>query len=170
MSDGRLSRSLLGVVLSLALVSVAGCGFQPRGQSLAAGHLGEVYVEASGAQLGAELRQFLDDVGVALAATPAAADVVVSISGERYEKRVLAVDANTGKAREYEVQYDVDYSARTRTGRTLFDNQRLSLTRDYVFDADAVIGKSREETALRDEMRRDAVQQILGRLDRALGG
>ena len=38
----------------------------------------------------------------------------------------------------------------------------------YIFDPAAVIGSSREENVLAEEMRRDAVQRILSRLDRSL--
>jgi len=47
-------------------------------------------------------------------------------------------------------------------------SQSVSLLRDYVFDPDAVIGKSREEGVLREEMRRDAAQQILRRIRAAI--
>ena len=169
MSRAKLPALLPGIVLGLALMSVAGCGFQPRGESIAAGNLGNVYVEGGGL-LGEELRLFLSDSGVAGSETAAAADVVVRLAGERFDRRVLSVDSQTGKAREYVIIYNVTYSALARSGRTLVDNQRLTLERDYVFDRDAVIGKSREEAELYEEMRRDAALQILGRLDRALGG
>ena len=167
MSDAKLPALLLCTVVSFAL---AGCGFQPRGQSLASGKLGSVYVQNSGAAIGDELQLYLDDAGVVRAPDAASADVIVHLSGERYDRRVLSVDANTGKAREFELEYRVNYSALTRAGGMLVENQVLTLTRDFVFDADALIGKSREESELREEMRRDAVLQILGRLDRAMGG
>ena len=170
MSDARVPGFVLPIVLSLALASVSGCGFQPRGQSLASGQLGEVYVDASGASIGEELRLFLHDSGVARAESAEKADVVVRLGGESYERRVLTVDSQTGKAREFVVEYRVSFSARTREGGMLIENQQLLLKRDFVFDNDALIGKSREEDQLRNEMRRDAVLQILGRLDRAMGG
>ena len=170
MSDARLPGCVLPVVLSLVLVLLAGCGFKPRGQALASGQLGEVYVEASGTSIGEELRLFLHDAGVARAESAEKADVVVRLGGESYERRVLTVDAETGRAREFVLEYRVSYGARTREGGVLIENQQLLLKRDFVFDDDAVIGKSREADTLRDEMRRDAVLQILGRLDRAMGG
>ena len=50
----------------------------------------------------------------------------------------------------------------------LVNRQTVSLVRDYVFDTDQVIGKSREQNVLRKEMRRDAAQRILTRLSAAL--
>ena len=47
--------------------------------------------------------------------------------------------------------------------------QMVSLLRDYVADADAVLGKSREEGVLHAEMRRDAAAQIMRRVATALG-
>lgn len=166
MSHRRSFASMLA--LALCLGALAGCGFQLRGGSLTAERLGDVYVQSQGSTIGSELWYYLDDAGVARSNSAAAADVVIELANEDFDRRVLTVDAETGRAREYELEYVVTYSARTGGGETLITPQVLSVTRDYVFDPIAVIGSSREEGVLLEEMRRDAVQRILSRLDRVL--
>ena len=68
------------------------------------------------------------------------------------------------KEQEFELSYTVSINARTADGKILIPPEVLSVRRDYVFDRDALIGKSREESVLRIEMRQDAAQQILLRL------
>jgi len=164
-----LDRSLAVLCLA-ALIAVAGCGYQLRGQALSAGRLGTVFVQTGGSQIGTELLYYLEDAGVSSATDVASADTVISMSNEVFDRRVLTVDPNTGRPREYELQFLVTYSARSRDGASLISGETLSLTRDYVFDDTAVIGASREEGVLLEEMRRDAVLQILSRLDGLAGG
>jgi LPS-assembly lipoprotein len=169
-TTGRRARAARVVALASALASLAGCGFHLRGQSLEAGNFGNVYVQSrGGGTLGAELRLSLEDAGVRSVDKASDADVIVTVADERFVRSVLSVDPNTGKAREYEIVYRATYSARRRDGSAVVGEQQIEIARDYVFDPDAVLGKSREEDVLREEMRRDAVQQILGRLSRVSG-
>jgi LPS-assembly lipoprotein len=160
--------SLLGVTLVCA--SLGACGFKMRGESITSGRLGEVFILNRGSNIGSELWYYLDDAGVPRAPSAAAADVVIELGNESFERSVLTVDPQTGRAREYELTYVVTYSARDSGGAALLEPQVLTVTRDYVFDPNAVIGSSREEGVLQEEMRLDAVQRILSRLDRSLGG
>ena len=70
--------------------------------------------------------------------------------------------------REFELSYSVSFELRKTDGTVLVEHQTVSLVRDYLFDADQVIGKSREQNVLKKEMRRDAAQRILTRLSAAL--
>ena len=162
-SSSRLAAWLL---LAAGVVAFSGCGFHLRGQALGSGQLGTVYVQTGSTAVGQDLRDYLGEAGVERSDTVEAADIVVVVHNEHYERRVLTVDAETGKAREYELEYRVRYSARDSQGRTLVDNDSVDLFRDYVFDPAAVLGTSFEENLIRTEMRRDAVQQIVGRLAR----
>lgn len=155
-------------VLLLAGALLSGCGFHLRGESLQGGQLGRVYVQSPDQLVTDELKLFLEDAGATITGNRGAADIVLVVSNESFDKRVLAVDPNTGQDSEFEIDYHVDFSATRRHGKTLLPVQAINLQRDYVFDPAAVLGMSREESVLRDEMRRDAVQQMLGRLDRAL--
>ena len=155
------------LICLLAAALLAGCGFELRGQMSLPADIRQIHVQGP-AVLRNEMEVALTGSGVAVAAERAAADVVLSLESDHFNRRVLSVDANTGKEREFELVYVVEFRATRGSGESLLPSQRVSLLRDYVFDADAVIGKSREEDVLRQEMRRDAAQQILRRLERAL--
>ena len=53
---------------------------------------------------------------------------------------------------------------RDNAGKAVVENERMQIVRDYVFDVDAVIGKSRERGVLYAEMRRDVALQIFNRI------
>ena len=155
-------------IVACALL-LAGCGFQLRGGDVLPAGSSGLYVAAP-ALLQAEAEFFLAGSDTRLVADAASADVVLTIANERYDRRVLSVDPNTGKEREYELSYAVDVNAVRNGGEAVLPPQTVTLVRDFVFDRDALLGTSREETVLREEMRRDAMQQIMNRLRAATRG
>ena len=158
--------ALLVVVVALT-VTIPGCGFHLRGQSPLPAELRRVYLGGP-ADLTDALAVYVDSAGAQRTATRDDADAMVDIARADFRRRVLSVDPDTGKEREFELIYVVGFGVRGSGGTVLVAPQSFSLRRDYVFDPNVVIGKGQEEEVLRDEMRRDAAQQILRRLERAL--
>lgn len=159
--------TIAGVSL-LAACLLASCGFRPRGAVELPADLREIYVQAPG-PITDELEVFLGAGGARLTDEREGADAIIAVQSEDYHRRVLSVDPTTGKEREFELVYTVSFAVRLDDGSVLVGPQTLKLRRDYVFDAEAVIGKGREESVLRDEMRRDAAQSIVRRMEAALG-
>ena len=159
----RAAICLAGLGLFAALT---GCGFQMRGSRSVSFDPGRVYVSEGGAaQLARELRRVFYYTGSASAGSVAAADVVVSVDNERTDRRVLSVDPTTGKVREFEMGYEAELTVRKADGTPLVENERLVFERDYVFDETAVLGKFEEERILLNELRSDAAETILHRLE-----
>lgn len=156
-------------LLLAALVLLSGCGFHLRGGAVLPENVSRVYLSGGNQVLRDELTVFLEDAGAQVVSNREQADAVIAVNDEGYDRRVLSVDPRTGKSREFELAYSMSYSVSRSDGSPLLAPQRVQLTRDYVFDPDAVIGKSREEDVLRREMRRDAVQQMLRQMNAALG-
>ncbi len=150
------------VVLSLLLV-LTGCGFQLRGDYDLPPLLERVVV--TGPQfLRDELLVGLRASDVEVVGSRQEATAIIEIGRERFSERVLSVDPDTGRSREFEVALAVNFKVEAPDGAVVAPNQTVALQRDYVFDEDAILGKSRERGVLREEMRRDAAQQILLRL------
>jgi LPS-assembly lipoprotein len=131
--------------------------------------LKNLYVIA-GPDLAIDIENFLETSDSRIVSSREQADVILTVVNPRYDRRVLSVDPNTGKEREYEIVYTVDVNAVGKQGRVFIPAQSVSLVRDFVYDPEAIIGTSREEAVLYVEMRRDAVQQILYRLRAATAG
>lgn len=110
-----------------------------------------------------DLRSSLQDRGVKLSETAA---MTLRIRGESYSKRVLSVDS-LGRATEYGLYYKVRFGLLTKKGAVWIPDELISIQRDLRFESTAVLATSSEETLLQDEMRQDAVMQILRRLEYA---
>ena len=150
-------------VLALA-ASLAGCGFHLRGQEeqgVAARALPVTYVQGGNPQTG--LTDELRRSGSHIVQDRQQAKLVLTIFADGFERRLLSVGA-TGKAREFELYYNVNFDVHDQAGKALLPKTDISLVRDYRFDETQVLGKDAEEAVLRQDLVRDAAQQILRRL------
>ena len=150
-------------VLALA-ASLAGCGFHLRGQEeqgIAARALPVTFVQGGNPQTG--LTDELRRSGSHIVQDRQQAKLVLTIFADGFERRLLSVGA-TGKAREFELYYNVNFDVHDQAGKALLPKTDISLVRDYRFDETQVLGKDAEEAVLRQDLVRDAAQQILRRL------
>ncbi|MFO7594277.1 MAG: LPS assembly lipoprotein LptE [Pseudomonadota bacterium] len=154
-------RLWLTVLLALQLNA---CGFHLRG----AVELPEVMtrthvVGGGGTDLYYELENALLNAGAEVVTSAEAATGTLTLHKQQVQRRVLSVDSQ-GRAAEYELTLQLAFSLKDSAGRIIADNERLSIVRDYSFDPDSVLGREAEEQALRREMERFAVSQMMRRL------
>ena len=109
-----------------------------------------------------ELRHALQRNGVTIVGSPATATAVLSIHIDKTGQRVLSVSARNVPT-EYEVYYSIEYSVDSGEDN-LLSRQFITLTRDYTYDETLVLGKSREESVLRNAIVNDLVQAVLKQL------
>ena len=152
------------IVLTAAIVTAGGCGYQLRGSVSLPPGLGTVHVEGPH-DLSAAVMHLLDDAGVRVETTRGPASALVRLSNERFNRRVLSVNPDTGKESEFELAYQVMFEVTDAEGEEIVPRQTVSLLRDYVFTIDKVLGKNLEQGVLHDEMRRDAATRIVRRIE-----
>ena len=161
-----------GVSLLLAtcylLLLLSACGFHPRGDVALPKFMDKTYIQGAMpySDLETDLRHALNNAGTHVIAVPQDASAQLRILHEEFGRRVLTV-AVTGKAREYELFYTVDFEVSGAGGKILLSHQSQTLTRDFTFDETQLLGKTNEEDLLHGEMRREMVQRILRRIERA---
>ncbi len=150
-----------GIVLG-ALLVLAGCGFQLRGQ--AALPFDSAYVEAAkGSALAPLLRERLRLYGKRLVPDAGGAQVVIRIDNEKRSKEILSLSGG-GKVREYRLGYGLELSVTDAAGRLLLAPIELKLSRDYAYDDAQVLAKEGEEAQLARDMEQEMLRQVLRRL------
>lgn len=162
------SQFLLLICFAVMIWLPTSCGFHLRDSATLPEEIDTVFIGAPREALFEDLKLFLETGDTTITSNREAADLSINILREAFDMRLLAVDPTTGKAREFELAYTVVFEAIRNSQHVFLEPQRFTLFREFVFDQDAVIGASREEDVLREEMRRDAVQQILLRLQAKL--
>jgi len=147
------------IVYSLLLFILVGCGFHLRGSQ--GFQITSVWVESKGADRVTELvKSALTEEGIKLAESAEKSQVILSLSQETINKRVLSVSASSGNLEELELNFHVSKP----DGEVLLNNQRISLLRDYSFDEKAILAMNAEEEVIQQELFHDIVAQIVRRL------
>jgi LPS-assembly lipoprotein len=153
----------LRLILIFSIVGLSACGFHLRGGGGSPEISGPVYVTSKTfSQVASDLRRFLKDNDILLSENPEGAVLQVDIKSEHTRRRTLTIGTDTD-VREIELTYLINLTVQ-RTGDEEAEPERLLVTRDYQFDITGILGVSDEEEILFNEMRRDLVRRVLGRL------
>lgn len=165
-------RSRWTPVLGLALLALAlvSCGFHLRGTGdgvVLPAALKSVRIVAPGPAENEPLtiaaREALMQAGAQVVEAAEAPAVV--LLGEQIESRVVSVSTATAKANQYLLLYSASFRL---DGPVPVAAQTVRLQREYSFDPTQVLAREQQEQELLGDMRRDAAQQIVRRLARAV--
>ncbi len=146
---------------------ITACGYQLRGAVEIPEGMENIYVQNASKPLYKQLKDVLKFSAGKLVTTSTDAGVVLQIQKEKLHNRVLAV-STTGKANQFEFDYQVLYALYDATGKVLMDAQRIEIKRDYFNDQEDILGQTLEEEMIRKEIYIQAVQSILRRYRIAL--
>jgi LPS-assembly lipoprotein len=160
LSESRPLANRLWGLLAAGL-SAGGCGFHLQDALSLPPVMQRTHLRAvnTHSQFYRELRRELEDLGVELVDTPAAAGAVIDIFVDETDQRVLSVSARNVPT-EYEVYYTVRYGI-AQGSEVVVPAQDLTLTRDYTYDSTLVLGKAHEEDVLRASIVEDLVRIVL---------
>ncbi len=152
-------------LLGLALLSLSGCGFHLRGAFAVPPWLQDVYIRLAGPAdtLALELRQSLQANGVRVRMDAAQPGAVIELGAEVLNRRLLA--SNSGNhVKDYEFRYEVAVSVTDADGKGRLVNEKITVYREMDYDETQVLAKAAEQDVMKKEMARDAVRQIIHRL------
>ncbi len=157
--------SLITLMLSLLL---AACGFHLRGQGEFALPFHTLYVQSPNdyAPFIIALKSAIQVNDVQITDAPAQAQLTLQIVSEIADKQILSL-SGAGRVREYRLQYRVSLRAYDQKQQEWLAPQEITLRRDFSYDDTQVLAKQQEESLLYQNMRDDAVQQVLRRLNHA---
>ena len=156
------------LLICLLLLTTA-CGFHLRGSQISKFDINNLYINPSSApRLAKEVKSQLAGSGGSLASSSGSASYIITLKEEHFEKSVLSVSADTGKVEEYQIILNAKLDAAHPDGRSIIENDRVRVTRDFTFDENAVLGKFSEEGVLEDDLIRSAASKVLRRLQALL--
>ncbi len=139
------------------------CGFHLRGAEKF--HITSAHIQSESADRSAqELEQLLIEREIKIVPVANEAQIIISLSREKFDNRVLTVSAVSGKMAEVELTLQVELEVHQPNGTVLIERQPLNILRDYSVDETAVLARETEEEILREEMFHDLIAQIMRRL------
>ncbi|MEO1962146.1 MAG: LPS assembly lipoprotein LptE [Cycloclasticus sp.] len=150
------------ILLCLLTAVLTACGFKLRGSFQLPEALQKIYVVGSQGDLVNDLNDMLA-FSAEVVSNRTDADAILTINKEESENRTLSVDSR-GKVRESEMSFSVLYSLALANGDVLLDKEALLLVRDFINDENNIIGRTNESAVIARDLKRDAAQQILRRI------
>ena len=158
-----ITRCIACVCLSALLSACA--GWHLRGTNIDGGLAHRVYIRDAGSEfVGIAIRQEIINRGGRVTSQREQADLVVDIDGERFERRILSVDQDTGKVREIELALGAVFAVRTTDGRLLVPREEIAWELDYVFDEGSVLGSNEQDILIRRDLAAIAATAIVLRV------
>lgn len=154
--------TLIGLVVMACAITA--CGFHLRGAYDLPEHLSPLYLDKDSMSLllYKELRSTIKASGAELADDAGTAASVLKVSNEIRTRDVISVDT-LGRAREYRLIYRLAFSLRA-SGEAVIEESKIQLTRNMLFNPEAVLGVTEEMENIYRDMVHDSTGQILTRL------
>ncbi|MEM9385122.1 MAG: LPS assembly lipoprotein LptE [Pseudomonadota bacterium] len=156
----------MGLIAVLTACPIlAGCGFTLQGAGELPDEMRATYLETADprSEFAEALRRTLDSRGQPLVANRAQASAVLRLLQDEAGERILSVSA-TGVPEELELYHTVRFQLRAGN-RVLIREEQITVTRDYRFDPNDILGKRREAQLLKDALVADLVNRFFRRLD-----
>jgi LPS-assembly lipoprotein len=148
----------------VALLALAGCGFQLQGRVPLPTTLASTWIEAEDDQTDfvVDLRRALRASGATLTSRREDATSVLRVQRDELTESVLSVSGRN-IPREFELVYTVRIEVEGG-GKTLLPSEQFAVTRDLSFNEAALLAKEREQEVLRAALARDLVGVVMRRL------
>ena len=143
-------------------ISLAACGFELRGLADLAFH--NLYIQGPTLTITKPLKKSLAVNGVTIVNDPEKAELMLEMMNEGTEKRILSLSGRVGVVREFELLYKVNFRLRDPSSELWGEVQTVSGRRDFSYDDSEILAKSFEEKRLYQDMKDDAVREIMRRL------
>ncbi|MBT4838325.1 MAG: hypothetical protein HON94_13375 [Methylococcales bacterium] len=157
------------ILISLLCLFVAGCGFQLRGShnkdAVLPNQLKKVFLDTQQLYSGLayEIRYLFKSYGTEFVENKELASLQLRILKAHHEKRILSIGSNA-KAKENEIIYEIQFDAIDENGKQVMPPQKIRLTKDYLDDDAAKLGKEEEA----DIIRKNLETRIAGMIHRRL--
>ena len=163
-----LPRKLLPGTLLLVTLLLGACGFHLRGESTLHLPFKTLYIQSANLHTPfvAELKRAVEAAGADVVDSPEAAQLTLHIVTEKMDKKILSL-SGAGRVREYQLNFTISFRADDAAQQERIAPAELVLQRIFSYDDEQVLAKEREELLLQENLRSDAVQQLLRRLNRA---
>lgn len=153
-------------VITLLILTLAGCGFQLRGVATVPDELKTLYIQGVNTRqdsFGRQLKRALQRNGIQVLDEYQEGAALFKVLENRYERNVLSV-GDDAKVREYELETWVVYQLVDPQGEPMGEQQRVEARRDYQFDRSQILAMDEQERVLREDLNNQMVQSIIRRL------
>ncbi len=161
-SQNFLMANIRAAFLLILLASiVTACGFKLRGVTELS--FKTLYMQGAKLTITQDLKRSFKTNSITVVDEVADAELILDLINEANVKQILSLSGG-GLVREFDLTYQVSFRTR-EAGEAVFSPvQTIRLRRDFSYNDNALLGKVEEEARLNNDMRSDAIREILRRL------
>ena len=161
-------RTILLVPVLMLTLLLGACSFHLRGEGAFALPFQTLYVKSANdySPFITELKRAIEVSSVQITDSPEQAQLTLHIVSETQDRQILSLSGG-GRVREYRLQYRISLRAYDLKQQDWLAPEEITLRRDFSYDDTQILAKEQEEALLYQNMRGDAVQQVLRRLNHA---
>jgi LPS-assembly lipoprotein len=154
-----------GTILSLLIFLLTACGFHLRGSTIFPPEIQTIAIQTpAGSDLfRSRLQEALRGAGVQVVTQNAHPNLILSIKKETIEKIFSSVSSNV-QSQNFILTYSIHYQLFNARLEPIFPLQILPVTRRYDENANQILASTHEEDRLIEEMKMEALQQLIARL------
>jgi len=146
------------ILMLASILALSACGFQMRGTADLA--FQTLYIQGGNLTIKKDLIRSLKVNGVTVVDDPEKAELFLELLSERREQNILSLSGG-GVVREFELVYKVNFRLRSPESEVWGPVQIIEGRRDYSFDDTQLLAKQFEEERLFEDMRTDAIREIM---------
>ena len=156
------------LLVIMTAVLLTACGFHLRGQGAFAMPFQKLYVQSPNdyAPFINDLKSAFQRNHVQITESPEQAQLTLQIVSEISDKQILSLNS-AGRVIEYRLQYHISLRAYDQQQHDWIAPQEITLLRNFPYDDTQILAKQQEEALLYQNMRVDAVEQVLRRMNHA---
>ncbi len=154
----NIARRMFVLMITITLMA---CGFHLRG--LADLNFNKIHINNQSLTISRDLNSSLKSNGVKVVKDKEEAEIQIDMVNEGVEKRILSLGGG-GAVREFELFYRVSFRIKSASEELWGAPQVVESRRDFSYLDSELLAKQAEEAQLYDDMRRDAVREILRRI------
>ncbi len=156
-----INRFRILVYTLVCAMALTACGFQMR--RLTNLSFENLYIQGHKLTITKDLKKSLVVNGVTIVTDQQQADLMLELLNEASERKILSLSGG-GKVREYELLYRVNFRLRDPSSELWGETQAVEARRDFSYDDSQLLAKQFEEARLFEDMKSDAVREIMRRL------
>lgn len=154
------------LIVPLLALLLSACGFHLRGLINPPTWLNNVAIvsESNEKQLLSMLSTQLESYHIEVNPDPALAKYWLVINSETLNRQIISIGASTNP-RQYTLLLTLEFMLQTPKGKIIKTPKKIHVTRQITINNDRILGSTDEERIMVDEMKKDAVIQIINQLN-----
>ncbi len=149
-------------IILLTAFCLTACGYHLRGAFDLPKGMKSIFLQGGSQNLREQLITALKSSSGQLASTPDSADIILRISRDTIERRVLSL-SERGRSNEIELAGQLEYEILDKQNKVLVEKTPIDFRREYFNDQQDVIAKDNEEVVIKNEMYQQVVKSIINR-------